>query len=125
MSGSYGSASLLVYNVDKVILNFDWENKTASFVEQEEVLRKLMITHDQLVDLLLLSGSSLLPAIPEIDNDALPKLPEARKVLNRAQQDGYTACLQSKDEEYTALYRKAKAAVKYVLQSSQSKPGLC
>jgi hypothetical protein len=115
VSCAFGSAALLVYNVDQVILNFDWDSKEVSFVMRDEVLQKLMINHTQLVDLLLLSGSCILPPIPEIDTGTeAPKIPAARQVLNRAGQDGHMACLQAKDEEYLAQYRKARAAVKYV-----------
>jgi hypothetical protein len=116
ISACYGSASCLVFGADKVITNFDWESKKASWIVLEQVLNKLMIKHSQFVDLCLLSGSSILSTMPEIDIDGpIPKMVAARTVLNRAGQDGHLACLQSKDDEYLALFRKAKYAVKHMV----------
>ncbi|KJX95519.1 xpg i-region protein [Zymoseptoria brevis] len=116
ISACYGSASCLVFGADKVVTSFDWESKKASWIELSQVLNKLMFKQHQFVDLCLLSGSSILATMPEIDIDALiPKMVAARTVLNRANQDGHLACLQSKDEEYLALFRKAKFAVKHMV----------
>lgn len=116
INAAWGSASILVFGCDKVITDFDWENKKVSFVVKDQVLGKLGLSHSQFVDLCLLSGSSILSALPEIDTDAtVSKLAAARAVLSRFGNDGHAACVHAKDEDYLELYRKAKAAVKHMV----------
>lgn len=115
LSACYGSASCLVFGADKVVTSFDWDSQQVSWVVLKEVLAKLMMTHSQFVDLCLLSGSSILATMPEIDID-LPgfKMVAARTVMNRANQEGILACQQAKDEDYLDIFRKAKFAVKHM-----------
>lgn len=116
LGACYGSASCLVFGADKVVTSFDWENQQVSWVVLKEILNKLMMTHSQFVDLCLLSGSSILATFPEIEND-LPgsKMIAARAVMNRANQEGFLACVQAKDEDYLNIFRKAKTAVRHMV----------
>lgn len=105
LSAVHGSASCLVFNADKVIIDFDFNAGRAHWIDRDAMLNKLMLTHSQFVDLCLLSGSSILGPMPEIDNDATPsKIAAAKIALNQAAQDGHTACLQAKDEEYLGMF---------------------
>lgn len=116
LGACYGSASCLVFGADKVVTSFDWDSQQVSWVVLKEILARLLLSHSQFVDLCLLSGSSILATMPEIDTD-LPgsKMVAARAVMNRANQDGVLACVQAKDEDYLDIFRKAKAAVKHMV----------
>ncbi|KAK4504771.1 hypothetical protein PRZ48_002733 [Zasmidium cellare] len=114
---SFGSASILVFGVDQIITHFDWEAQRGYYVTQEAILHKLGYSKPQFVDLCLLSGSSILAIMPEVENDPTPsKLTAARAVLTRAgNNDGHTACLRANDTEYLDLFRKAKTAVQHMV----------
>ena len=74
----HGSASTLVFGVDRVITKLDWNDRKIMFVDREQVLAKLGLSQQQLVDLLLLSGTSIIAAMPEVDaENAIPKLQPA------------------------------------------------
>lgn len=114
--GVLGSASVLVFGVDRVITSFDWDAGKVHFAKQDAILSKLGLKHSQFVDLCLLSGSSILATMPEIDNDSTTsKIAAARAVLTRASNDGHTACLQAKDTEYLDLFRKAKSGIQHMV----------
>ncbi|EME86477.1 uncharacterized protein MYCFIDRAFT_115349, partial [Pseudocercospora fijiensis CIRAD86] len=111
-----GSASCLVANVDRLVVELDWTAGFFKLIDRDRMLSMLMLSHSQFVDLMLLSGNSMLAPIPEIDNDTpASKILAAQNVLGRANMDGYTACLQAKDEEYTKLFMKAKTAIKHMV----------
>ena len=111
-----GSASCLVYGANRTIIGFDWENRTFSWLTLQKVLDKFSVTQEQFVDMCLLSGSSILPTMPEIDNDGpIPRMAAAKSVMKRANMDGHTACLQANDAEYLSLFRKARFAVKHMV----------
>jgi len=113
ISACHGSASLLAFGVDKMILYFDWENQEAKYIDREHALQRLMMTQEQLTDLLLLSGSIIMPPVPEIVREGqVPSIAAARQVLGQAGMDGIQAVKQTKDKEYFALFIKAKIAVR-------------
>ncbi|KAF7184919.1 Uncharacterized protein HII31_13731 [Pseudocercospora fuligena] len=121
VSNVAGSVSCLVANVDKLVVELDWNDGHFRLIDRDRMLSMLMLTHSQFVDLMLLSGHSMLAPIPEIDNDtSASKITAAEAVLNRANMDGYTACLQAKDEEYTRLFMKAKTAIKHMVVLHQN-----
>lgn len=108
----YGSISCLMFGAAKVIVGFDWENKSFIWTTADSVRGKLGLNQDQLADLCLLSGLTLIPALPEIEDSPLPKIETARAIMARASNDGYAACLQAKNDDYTTMFKKAKIAVK-------------
>ena len=119
-----GSASCLLLGANKVITNFDTNGMTFSWVELSICLSKLGLTRDQFVDLCLLSGSSILPTMPEVDTDptSVPKMQAARTLMTRFGFDGNATCLQAKDENYLELFHKARFALKHpVLLTSDGK----
>lgn len=96
-----------------MILYFDWENKQAHFIDRERALQRLMMTQEQLTDLLLLSGSIIMPPVPEIVREGqVPGIAAARQVMNQAGMNGMQAVSQTKDREYMTLFIKARLAVK-------------
>ena len=110
-----GSASLLVFGADKVIVSFDWDRKSFTWIVLQKCLNKLDFTHrEQFVGLCLLSGSSILPLLPELDMDSpMPKLQAARSFMARHNNDADAACHNAKDQSYHALFHKARFAVKH------------
>lgn len=116
VDGACGSASLLVFGADQVITQFDWEAKRVYWVQLDTCLEKLRLQPDQFNDLMLLSGTSILPPIPEIDVDTpISKIVAARNLLSRANMSGYTACQQAHAEEYLLAYQKAIFAIKHAV----------
>ncbi|CAK3800673.1 xpg i-region [Lecanosticta acicola] len=115
LSAIYGSASVLVFGAEKVLISFDWDSKRVAFISKDQILAKLVLNQSQFVDLCLLAGTSILSPLPEIDMDSTPKIPAARAVMAQAGNDGHAVCVRAKDEDYLALFRKAKAAVKHMV----------
>lgn len=118
-----GSADLFVFGAERVITNFDWDSKRISWVELKSCLGKTLLQRDQFVDLMLLSGCSFIPAIPEAEQEAdVSRISAARSLMSRFGHDGHTACQQLKDEDYLAAFRKAKYVVKHpVVMSADGK----
>lgn len=113
ISACHGSASLLAFGVDKMILHFDWDKEQAHFIDRERALQRLMLSQEQLTDLLLLSGSTILPPVPEIVREGqVPTIHAARLVMSQAGMNGLQAAQQTKDRDYHSLFIKAKIAVK-------------
>jgi len=110
-----GSASCLVFGADKVITSFDWANRRVAWVEAKQCQGKLLLNGDQFNDLMLLSGCSLLPAFPAIDEESpVARVAATRSLLSRSGQDGHAVCLQGKDEEYLNTFRKARFVIKHI-----------
>lgn len=116
VAGVFGGVNCLVFGADKIITEFNWATKRVRFIDSDVILEKLVLKHEQFVDLMLLSGSSILAPMPEIDNDTpASKIAQARAVLGRADMDGLTACRQAKDDEYLKLFMKAKRIITHII----------
>lgn len=109
-----GSASCILFGAERVITSFDWEPKTFAWVTLERCIKKLAVSREQFVNLCLLSGSSILPTFPEIDNDvASTRLQAARSVMNRVGFDVHNLLHEPKDENYRELFQKARFALRH------------
>lgn len=106
-----GSISILMFGAEKMITGFDWDNKTFSWITTDLVRTKLILNQEQLVDLCLLSGLTIMPAIDETIDSAQASIETARNMLRG--NDGYTVSL-AKGESYLALFKKAKVAIKHL-----------
>lgn len=117
ISGIVGSASCLVHGADNLILDFDWEvSKNFSHTDLEKLSEDLGVTEAQVSDLCLISGYSILPIMSELEAITdIPKLPAAKQLLQRANNDIYTVTGQSKEEGYQLLFHKAKHAIKHAV----------
>ena len=115
VQGVYGSASCLLYGCDRIILDFDWGLKQrVAWTTEEKCLTKLELNHDQFVAACLISGSSILPILPELDRDDIKhKIVQARHLIK-----GFSdvdALLRPKENEYHKEYYRALFALKHPL----------
>ena len=117
VTGIMGSASSLVFGAEQLILDWDWDDtKEFRYTDLEMCAEELGVTESQFTDLCLAGGYSILPAIPELDVDSnIPRLEAAKLLMQRANNDTYTMCAQSKDEGYQTLFHKARMAVKHAI----------
>ena len=113
VDGVQGSASCLVYGADRVIVNFDWEKKQVVWIGLPKCLAKLDLNRDQFINACLISGSSIMPALPELDAEGqVPKIQAARTLLKSVNHD-INAILRHKDGNYHNLFYKARFALKH------------
>ena len=109
----YGSASCLLHGADRVLLNFDWEKNVAVWVGLQRCLTKLDLNRDQFVDACLISGSTILPALPEFDTESpVPKIQTAKSMLKSVNND-VDSLLRHKPDDYHRLFYKARFALKH------------
>lgn len=113
-AGLVGGASCLVFGEDRVIIGFDWDAGNFLLVEVDECAAKILLNRQSFVDLMLLSGSSIIPPMPEIEND-LPstRVQTARTILTRANYDGHIACQAAKDSAYLEAFEKARSFIRH------------
>jgi hypothetical protein len=112
---SAGSAAVLAFGADKVITSINFENRTVRWVESKVCQGKLMLTPDNFVDLLLLSGNipALLPPLPEVEAES-QRIQATARLLSGARGDIHALVVQQqKDEEYWNAYRKARYFVRH------------
>ncbi|KAK5117730.1 hypothetical protein LTR85_008705 [Meristemomyces frigidus] len=112
-----GSASCLVFGAEKVITNFDFDNKRVAWVETKQCLGKLLMNREPFADLMLLSGcTNILPPLAELESQheaGVARVQAARSLLRRFNDDGHAVCLQQKDDDYLAAFRKARFVIKH------------
>lgn len=119
-----GPSELLAFNTQRVILDFDFERKTFSWVTRQSCIDNLAVGNAQLWnDACLLAGSNLLQVLPSLDNDAtptrLPKIKAAADLLKRMGLSGNAICIQYQDEplhrqfDYLDNYRKAVMSIQH------------
>lgn len=116
----WGSASALIHKGTRcewdpeggIIIGWDWEKGEFHHTDIETVTEELGVSEAVLTDLVLISGYSILPTMPELDMElGAHKVVAAKALLNRAGDDGYTACYRSSDETYPMLFHYARYAV--------------
>jgi hypothetical protein len=116
VDGVQGSASCLLYGCDQVILDFDWAQKQVCWTSLPKCLTKLDLTRDQFVAVCLISGSSILPILPELDREEIkPKIVMATRLLNSFNND-IDALLRPKENDYHKEYYRALHALKHPIQ---------
>jgi len=120
-----GSANCLIFGADKVITHFDFDGNRVSWVESQACTRKLgMNSREQFADLMLLSGCSILPPLPELEqqDNGVARIQTAKSLLQRFNQDGHAVCLQQPkpDDEYLSSFRKAKFAIRHAISLTSS-----
>lgn len=109
-----GSASCLIFGAEKVITTFDWASSSFLWVEQKKCLTKLGLNQEQFASLCLLAGASLVPPMPEIDNDtSIPKMQAARSLMSRAGNNIDIIVHEMKDDNYREAFHRARYAVKF------------
>jgi len=114
-----------MYEIDQLITKLDFEQAQFSWVTRRECIEALGATSTAMfVDACLLSGCSILPTLPQLENDLTastraPKIRAAADLLKRTQTNGNTLCLQYQDDpamiatNYLDRYRKASLYIKH------------
>ncbi|CAG8748929.1 11916_t:CDS:2, partial [Racocetra persica] len=65
----YGGSELLMYNVDKVIVNMDLEKSTYSWLDKKSILVDLQLTDDQFLDVCILAGFEYCGTFPPLNSE--------------------------------------------------------
>ena len=121
-----GSASCLLFGTDRIIVKINWEEKLVMGLHEAKCLAHLNLNREQFQTVCLISGSSLLPILPEVDvlpptpasrersapKDPVPKIEEARDFLKGINFD-IDAFLRAKEETYHNLFYLARFALQY------------
>jgi hypothetical protein len=113
-----------MYEIDQLITKLDFEQAQFSWVTRRECIEALGATSTAMfVDACLLSGCSILPTLPQLENDLTasraPKIRAAADLLKRTQTNGNALCLQYQDDpammamNYLDRYRKASLYIKH------------
>ena len=120
-----GSSELLLFDIEKVITRLDFEGREFTFVARQSCIEELgNITPDMFVDACMLSGTTLLPSLPPLNNGpaANRKSPKVRQVLDMMRnngQSGISLCTNFRDDpqmerqDYLDRYRRNRLAVKH------------
>jgi len=123
-----GSQELLLYEIDDVVMlppsADDWETKTLHGISKKDLLDSLKVSPEMLEDILLMVGTSFLPAFPPVrDTEIILKQPsgirDAANLLRTNQKSvnvtcsAFTDILQQQDPQWLDKYRKAKMVVKH------------
>ncbi|KAI9763500.1 MAG: hypothetical protein M1835_007801, partial [Candelina submexicana] len=130
-----GSTELLIFEVEKVITEFDFGRKQFTWLSRSKCQEDLgKISNETFVDASLLSGSSLLPTFPPLENEALYRKPyNIRDVVNMLTTVGKSVaavCTHYQDDPqvqrlaYLDRYKRGRSAVKHhVVLTADGKVG--
>lgn len=119
-----GSSDLFLFEVDKIITKLDFERSRFSWLSRRTCQDELMkLPAELFVDACLLSGCSLLPTFPPLENPALYPKPftirDTTSLLLTMGRSASAACTHYQDEpavqqlNYLDRYRRARMAVKH------------
>jgi hypothetical protein len=123
-----GSQELLLYDIDDAVIfpptAEDWENKYLYGISKTDLLNSLKVSPEVLADILLMVGTSFLPAFPPVrDGSIISKQPsgikDAANLLRTNDKSVSITCsafsdiLQQEDPQWLDKYRKAKMFVKH------------
>lgn len=118
-----GSADLLLWDVDRVITQWDFKTAQFTWVQRGACISELgsNISSDIFVDACLLSGSSLLPPLPQLLSRSPQKseIKRAAELIIQFGRSGHAVCQNYKDEpqfqklNYLERYQKTRMAVKH------------
>jgi len=120
-----GPSELIMYEVDKVILDIDFEAQHFTTVSRRACMDTLALGSSNLfLDACLLAGSSLCPTAPQLDNDLPPhpkppKIQAAAELLKISSLTADQFLLRNQEDpmmqssNYHDLYRRAYMAIKH------------
>lgn len=124
----YASTEALLYDIDKVIVKFDFESPPSaprfSWLSKQGLLEQLNIpSADLFVDACLLSGTSFLPTFPPLENPRHQRKPftirDTTQMMNNFGRSVSGVCNHYQDDsqvqqlDYLDRYRRAKMSVKH------------
>lgn len=107
----YGDFELLLFDVDKMIVNLNLQSNKFSWVERARLLRDEKITNEQLIDAMILTGTQLCRPYPPLDGHSFP---EALSLMKRF--GSVANMLKSQPDthpDYLDKYRRTRAAIKH------------
>ncbi|KAF2126461.1 PIN domain-like protein [Dothidotthia symphoricarpi CBS 119687] len=123
-----GASEILLFECEKVITQWNFEEKTFYFTRRSKCIADLekfagngKITEDIFVDALLLAGTSFLPTLPSLNTPnrtELLKPHSAIKMIMSNGRTGYSVVMNNREDprfeqlNYLDRYRKARLAVK-------------
>lgn len=123
-----GSSDILLFDCDKVITSWDFEEKQFRYTRREKCFADLekfagnvRITEDIFVDTCILAGTPFLPTLPNLtspNRSELLKPHGAIKMIMSNGKTGYSVVVNNHDDprfkqiNYVDRYRKARLAVK-------------
>lgn len=120
-----GTTELLMFEVERVIVDFDFSTKEFNWLTRRNCIEAVGLGSTGLfIDACLFAGSSFLPTLPHLANDALinpstPRFKTAVDLLKRLGGTGNDICLQLSEEptmrssNYVDQYRKAVMSIKH------------
>lgn len=77
MDAVAGSSEILLYNVDSLITDLNFETQEFTFIRRQTCIEELGLAPETFVDACLLSGTSVLPSLPQL---AVPPARRANKL---------------------------------------------
>lgn len=129
----YGDiSSVLLYDVERVITNIDFDRKHFTWIHRRRWLTELNnMSSDQFVDACLIAGCTSLPALPQLDGPAYRKQNKIRSAVEMVLstgQSGYAVLRRHQDEpqlrsmNYIDEFCSKRSAVKHhVIITKQGK----
>ncbi|KTW29683.1 hypothetical protein T552_00891 [Pneumocystis carinii B80] len=118
----FGSSNILLFNVDRLIINFDFDYLIFSWLNKQTILSSLGgITNEQFLDICILLGSDLCPTFPplemifQVNGDVFRFLQDTIKIFK----SGINAILNyrhtfvTKYSDYLESFFKAVCIIKY------------
>lgn len=114
----FASHEMLAFPTQRVITSIDLAGGTFTFVDKQKILADLAITHDQLIDYIVLSGTEMLSTFPPIAEQFFP-----RAVLDMIKHfRSGVGCIASHSEHpnvrasgYMESFLRVRAAIRYSL----------
>ena len=121
VSAVNGSSELFLFDVDSIILNWNFADGDFTFIDRRECLRDLgNITFEQFVDTLLLSGGDLIPALPQLSGRSKGNnIKAATDMILTRGGSGMAVCHSYRDDpnfqalNYMDRYQRSKLIVKH------------
>ncbi|CAG8474579.1 15153_t:CDS:10 [Funneliformis caledonium] len=115
----YGGSELLMYDVDKVIINLDLEKGTYSWLNKKSILNDLDITDEQFLDVCILAGFEYCITFPPLSSDysgftfksVHDLIKQYRTGFNAVQSYGNHAGVTK--HNYAEVYCRTRCAIKF------------
>ena len=114
------SSELLLFDVDRIIISFEFDNAEFTFIRKQQCVEELNLLHsDMFTDACLLSGCSLLPALPTLVPARVPKVRQVVDLLKSHGHTGISVCNAVEksssvaDMDYINRYKRSRLAVKH------------
>lgn len=127
MQAIAGASDILLFECDKVITSWDFEERQFRFTRRQQCIADLekfagnvRLSNDEFVDACMLAGTPFLPTLPNLTNrtDLLKPHNAIKMIINNGIRSGHAVVLNNQDDPrcqelgYKGRYQKARLAVK-------------